>query len=63
MKKNPDCRVFGGEDLDHINIILHSLFLIVLLTYMGIPKLDAFRIVRKHNGINLANAISEIFRK
>lgn len=61
-EKDPGCRVFEGEYLIPINIIIHSLFLIVLLTHMGIPKLDAFRIVQKHNGKALSKAINEIFQ-
>jgi hypothetical protein len=53
------CRVFEGTDLNYVNIILKSLFIIVLLTHMGIPKQDAFRIVRKQS---LTNAINEIFK-
>lgn len=61
-EKSPDCRVFEGYQLAPINIIIHSLFLIVLLAHMGIPKLDAFRIVRKHNGRALTSAIKEVFQ-
>jgi len=61
-EKDPSCRVFEGKDLIPINIIIHSLFLIVLLIHMGIPKLDAFRIVQKHNGKALTNAINGIFQ-
>ncbi len=62
-EKAPGCPVFEGTALDSINIILNSLCLIVLITHMGIPKLDAFRIVRRHNGSTLTNAINEIFQE
>jgi hypothetical protein len=53
-EKAAGCRVFEGNDLISINVILKSIFLIILLTHMGIPKLDAFRIVRRLNGNSLA---------
>lgn len=61
-EKSPDCRVFEGDDLAYANIIIHSLFLIVLITHMGIPKLDAFRIVWEHNSTALTNAMTRVFQ-
>lgn len=65
-EKAPDCRVFEGDCLILINLILKSILLIILLTHMGIPKLDAFRVVRKYNkrynnNNALENAINGIF--
>jgi hypothetical protein len=60
-ENDPDCRIFEQRSLSSINIIILSIFQIILLSYNGIPKLDAFRIVRKHNGRALADAVKTVY--
>jgi hypothetical protein len=62
-ENDPDCRVFRGKELININLVLQSIFLVTMLTHMGVPKLDAFRIVKRHNGRALAKALNEIFQE